>query len=123
MARTQIHPLVLVVNGFETDSADSTVLTAGVGNGVFVAASEADAEVLVLRLTNSGGATANVSVKAGQFPLAPSSGQGDLVVPVPAGGTVFAGPFESARFAQADGSTAIDSDAAVAVTAIKASRH
>lgn len=122
MARTQIHPTVLVVNGTEADPAGSTLST-GAGNGVYITSADVDPEQMVLRLHNAGGTQANVLVKAGTFPLAPSSGQGDLAVAVPAGGTVFAGPFESARFAQTDGSLAIDTDAAVTATALRVNRH
>lgn len=122
MARTQIHPTVLAVNGFEADPAGTAAAT-GAGNGVYVADTEANPEVLVLRVKNAGGATANVSIVAGDFPLAPSSGQGPLAVAVAAGATEWVGPFESARFLQDDGSLAVDTDAAVTVTAFKVARH
>lgn len=123
MARVQIHPLVLKVNGSEADAA-GTVLATGAGNGVYVADSEVIPELLVLRVTNAGGAAAHVTIPAGDsFPLAPSSGQGPLAVTVAAGATEWVGPFESARFIQSDSTLAVDTDAAVTVTAFKVARH
>lgn len=122
MARTKITPTALAVQGSITDPAGTSVST-GAGNGVYVAAADANPENTVIRLANAGGSAASVLIKAGTFPLAPSSGQGDLAVNVPAGATVWAGPFESARFAQSDGALAIDTNAAVTASVFKVNRH
>jgi hypothetical protein len=47
-------------------------------------------------------ATTNVTIKAGNYPPALSSGQGDLTFACTVG-TAFLGPFTGARFLQSDG--------------------
>jgi len=123
MARTKIeYDATALVNGSFADPAGEAV-GAGDGNGVYIDGDIAFPELTLLRVHNAGGAATNIHVKAGAQPLAPSSGQGDLDVAVPAGVSVFVGPFESARFEQPDGSLAIDADAAVTLTAIRVNRH
>jgi hypothetical protein len=82
-------------------------------------------EVLAIRVKNTTGGALNAILKAGTFPLAESSGQGDLTVSVGAGATVFISPFESARFLQNDGSVNLDLQAGFtgSVTAFKVNRR
>lgn len=111
------NPLVPSV----TDPAGTTVDQAN-GNTI----TGVRPEVLVLRVANTSGAAVNVIVRAGALPLAESSGQGDLTVSVAATtGVVWLGPFESARFLQADGSVSVDYATGFAgkVTAFKVNRR
>src|SRR5579875_3439268 len=67
----------------------------------------------ILQVSNTAAAAYNVTIDAGVGggPTpgpAYRSGKGSLIVNVPASSTVFIGPFESARFAQLDGSLNID---------------
>lgn len=73
----------------------------------------ADPELMVLRITNTHGSVHPVTIKAGANPPAVAAGQGDLVLAAIAAttGVALAGPFESGRFLQADGSLRIDIDA------------
>lgn len=120
MARTAVT--VTDLNA-ATSVADPAGTNADPSNGHTV--SGVRPEVLVFRVANTGGAAANATLKAGAQPLAPSSGQGDLVVSVPASGAVWIGPTESARFLQPDGSVALDLAAGFAgkVTAFKVNRR
>ncbi|PCN47004.1 hypothetical protein Csp2054_14270 [Curtobacterium sp. 'Ferrero'] len=120
MARTSITATDLVSNGSVTDPTGTATGT-GDGNGVVVDG-QPFLERLHLRVENSGGAAATVSVKAGSGVAAISAGQGDLTVSVAAGATAWVGPFESARFQADDGSLAVDASAAVTVTAFQGSR-
>ncbi len=72
---------------------------------------------LVLRIANSAAAPYTVTVRAGATPPAFRAGLGDLTVSVPAGATRWFGPFESARFVQADGSLYLDFAAGITGTA------
>jgi len=66
-------------------------------------------EELVLRFANTNGSDRVATIKAGDNPPALRAGQGDIAITVPATtGVMWAGPFESGRFAQADGSLEID---------------
>ena len=120
MARTSITAAALVANGSITDPT-GTATGAGDGNGVTVGG-QPFVERVLLRVANGGGSSATVKVKAGSGVAALSAGQGDLSVSVGAGATAWLGPFESARFQQADGSLAVDATAAVTVTAFQGSR-
>ncbi|HWV46043.1 MAG TPA: hypothetical protein VN039_08500, partial [Nitrospira sp.] len=75
------------------------------------------ANVVLLRVSNASGGSGTVSVLGGVQPLAPSSGQGAATATVANGGTSWLGPFESARFAQADGSYLVESSVIMTVTA------
>jgi hypothetical protein len=120
MARVAITPTVLFVGGSTVDPA-GTATVAGAGNGVQVA--QATAEKLIFRLNNATGGSGTVSILAGSQPSAQSAGQGPLVVTVAAGSTQWAGPFESARFVQPDGSIIVESSVVVTVAAFQVNRH
>ncbi|WP_065961264.1 hypothetical protein [Curtobacterium sp. UCD-KPL2560] len=119
MARSSITAAALVANGSITDPT-GTATGVGDGNGVVVAG--AFLERVLLRVANGGGSSATVKVKAGSGTAALAAGQGDLFIAVGAGATAWLGPFESARFQQADGSLAVDATAAVTVTAFQDTR-
>jgi hypothetical protein len=120
MARTLV-PVTDLTAG--TSVVDPAGTTADQPNGHTVTG--ARPEVLLLRVSNSTAGALNATVKAGTQPLAVSSGQGDLVVSVPATGAVFIGPLESARFLQNDGSLSLDLQAGFAgkVTAFRTNRR
>jgi hypothetical protein len=64
-------------------------------------------EEVVLRVVTATATTA-LTVKAGSYPPALSSGQGDLVVSCSVG-TTWVGPLNSARFLQSDGTVSLTS--------------
>lgn len=109
MARTEIVPTKLVPNS-------SVALPAGVAgqaDGHFISTDtrtgvrdtvRTDDVVLHVTVAN---ATTNVTVKAGQDPVAIAAALGDLVTACPVGTTVI-GPFESGRFLRNDGRIHID---------------
>ncbi len=71
------------------------------------------AHKFLILVYNSKAGAINVIIRAGVYPPALDAGKGDLTIPV--GTTVFftvLGPFDSARFQQADGSIWVDTDAA-----------
>lgn len=68
----------------------------------------ADTEKTVLVISNTAASAHIVIVKAGVFPVAVSSGQGDLSLSIAAGATGYFGPFESSRFKRNDGSVWLD---------------
>jgi hypothetical protein len=110
MARTAVPYSNLVGNGSLADPA-CTALNPGVGNGHTIA--NADSERTLIRVTNTHGSVHPVVLKAGTYPPAIASGQGDLSVSVPATtGVAWIGPVESGRFLQNDGSLLIDVEAA-----------
>jgi hypothetical protein len=106
-----------------TSVADPAGTTADPTNGHTVTGVRP--EVLVWRVKNTTAGALNAILRAGTFPLAESSGQGDLTVSVGAGATVFIGPVESARFLQNDGSVSLDLQATFTgtVTAFKVNRR
>lgn len=121
MARTAV-PLTDLTTA--TSVADPAGTTADPTNGHTITGVRP--EVLVLRVRNTSAGAVNAIVKAGTFPLAESSGQGDLTVSVAAtSGSVFIGPLESARFLQNDGSISLDLGAGFTgnVTAFKVNRR
>lgn len=133
MARTPITPTVLRPISVETASttfqADpaGTATVAGAGNGVSVASGGSwhgyqDMDRVILRLNNATGGALTATIKAGTNPLAPSGGQADLVISIPATSTKWIGPFDSARFAQSDGSLAVDSSGVITVSAFAVQR-
>lgn len=104
MARTAIAYTALAGNSAIAQPAGTNV---DVANGHVI--EHADCERTVLRVTNTAGTDKVVTVKKGAYPPALASGQGDLTFTVPATSGVFiAGPFDSSRFMQADGSLHID---------------
>lgn len=119
MARTAVTPTPLLVNSSAAAPA-ATNTGSGAGNGVTISAPSAP-ELLVLKVvaTNAG----TVSVKAGTGVAAISAGQGDLTVALTSAQEAMIGPFESARFQQADGSLAVDFSAVMAVQAYRVNRH
>jgi hypothetical protein len=112
MARTNLPLSNLVANGSLTDPAGTAIDQA---NGMNVAIpttaipSGPHIDKLVLRVANTAGAGKNTIVRKGIDPPAFRQGLGDLTVQVPATtGVKWLGPFELARFVQADGSLNID---------------
>ncbi len=79
-------------SGTVTGSGNNSVTTNGAG---------VTPEEVFLRVVTAT-ATTNVTVKAGAYPPALSSGQGDLVFSCTVG-TCFLGPFTGARVLQSDG--------------------
>lgn len=120
MARTAVTVTDLTT---ATSVADPAGTTADPTNGHTITGVRP--EVLNLRVKNTTGGALNAVLKAGSFPLAASSGQGDLTVSVGAGATVFITPAESARFLQSDGSVSLDLQAGFTgtVTAFKVNRR
>jgi hypothetical protein len=91
---------------------------AGAGNGFVIAATNLPQRNVFLRVSNTGGASATVSVLAGSQPSAISSGQGPVTVSVAATtGVQWVGPFETSRVQQPDGSLLIETSAVLTVTA------
>lgn len=104
MARTAVAYSKWVANA---NLADPAGTTADATNGHVINA--AVPERTVLRVSNTAGSALAVTVKAGDYPPALASGQGDLAVTVAAStGVQFIGPFESGRFLQSDGSLQVD---------------
>ena len=112
MARTNLPLTNLVANGGLTDPAGTT---ADQANGMNVAIpttaipSGPHIDKLMLRVANTAGTAKNVIVRKGVDPPAFRSSIGDLTVQVAATtGVKWVGPFEIARFVQADSSLNID---------------
>lgn len=120
MARTAVPVTDLTTAATVADPAGTT---ADPTNGHTITG--ARPEVLTIRVKNTTGGALNAILRAGTFPLAESSGQGDLTVAVGAGATVFINPSESARFLQNDGSVSLDLQAGFTgtVTAFKVNRR
>lgn len=110
MARTTIPVVNAVGNGSIAAPAGTAVPTTG---GTIP---NADTEHLLLQIVN-GATAATVTIDAGAYPPALAAGLGPLTIAVAASETVYAGPFESGRFIQADGSLSIDTNEAITVTA------
>ncbi|MFI9598929.1 hypothetical protein ACIHCX_03440 [Streptomyces sp. NPDC052043] len=98
MPRTSANYSKLVPNGRLTDPAGTTIDATLVTNGVAIDA--ADPEHTLIRVTNSAGAAKTVTVRAGVGRQSWMAGSGDYTQSVPASGTVWLGPFTSARFQQ-----------------------
>lgn len=78
-----------------------------------------EAQDILLIVANTAAAAHNVIVRAGAGPVpAFRASLGDLTVSVPASGTALVGPFETARFAQSDGSLNVDFDASTTGTIV-----
>jgi hypothetical protein len=99
--------------GVATGAGNNNVTTNGAG--------VMPEEIFLLVVTAT--ATTNVTIKAGAYPPALSSGQGDLVLSTVVG-SAFLGPFTGARFLQADGTLNIVSatPANTTVTAFRVPR-
>lgn len=111
MARTAVPLSTFTKNASLADPAG----TAGDATNDHIV-SGARLEEIVLRVANGGAGTINATVVAGANPPALSAGQGNLAEAILAGATEFLGPFESARFEQADGSLWLDLDVDTSVT-------
>jgi hypothetical protein len=120
MARTNVPVTDLTA---ATSTVDPAGTTADATNGHTIVGVRP--EVLTFRVKNTTAGSLNAILRAGTFPLAESSGQGDLTVAVAAGGSVWIGPVESARFLQADGSLSLDLQAGFTgtVTAFRTNRR
>lgn len=118
MARVTLTPTALVTNSGVADPA-GTASVAGTGNGFTVPpATSKGALVVFLRVSNATAGAGTVTVLAGTQPSAQSSGQGASTVSVAATtGVQWLGPFESARFEQADGSLSVETSVVLTVTA------
>ncbi|MDQ3578183.1 MAG: hypothetical protein M3443_11410 [Actinomycetota bacterium] len=112
MARTNVPKSLWVGNSNLADPAGTALDPT---NDHVIAAAPSDR--LMLRVTNTHSSAHPVVVKAGAYPPAIASGQGDLSVSVAATtGVQWIGPLESGRFIQADGSIYVDIEAAHAGT-------
>jgi len=116
MARTAISPSVFVANANLADPAG----TAGDATNNHIV-SDVPFDELVLRVVNADAAGITATIKGGPGKAGFGLGAGDKAVTVAAGATQFIGPFESARFSQADGSLWLDlsADTSVTVTAFQ----
>lgn len=113
MARTALTLNALAPNSNLSDATSggsalgTTIDSTLVSNGATIAPGVSP-EHLILLVTNTSGASKNVTLRAGnRF----QSGAGDLALPVAAApGSAWLGPFASARILQSDGSLSIDFD-------------
>jgi hypothetical protein len=103
MARDAIS-IVSLATGAGTAPGSGTAIN--VTNGGTIAAA-GETRRLIVHVKNTAGASKNVTVKAGVYPLAFRQGIGDLVVAVTNGGEQLL-IVESARHVQADGSVLAD---------------
>lgn len=103
MARTALTVTELVPNGQIADPAGNAVDPA---NGHIIN-EPINFEELYLEINSTFAGAKTFTIKAGAYPPALSSGQGDLVITLNAA-IGRCGPFTSARFKQADGSMWID---------------
>ncbi|MDT3395440.1 hypothetical protein RKE29_02035 [Streptomyces sp. B1866] len=122
MATTQLSYANLVPNGNLAQPAGTTLVAAPTNN---MQLANAFPELTLFRVTNSDAGNAiTITVKAGDYPPALASGQGDLAVTVAASGVQLIGPLESGRFVQNDGSLMIESSATTGtITALKIPRN
>jgi hypothetical protein len=116
-ARTALTPVDLVQDGSVAEGA-GTAIAGLVTGGAYIADPPGPNKVFLL-VSNSYTSAENVTVRAGGNGNTASGGSnpgvpfeaatvGDLVVSVPASGTVLIGPLTTDRFCQADGSLSID---------------
>lgn len=131
MARTNL-PLSPFVAESASGLADPAGTTIDQANGMnIVMTTETipasyDAERgLFLRVKNTAAGTQHVIVRAGVNPPAFRAPLGDLTVAIATGATVWVGPFDMARHAQADDSINVDFDAGTTgtITAFVAPRN
>ena len=104
MARTNV-PLSAFTPGAALADPAGTAIDATNSHNILVGNQP---QRIVLRLTNTSGASKNVTVKAGVNPPAQNAGKGDLVVAVANGATVFVGPLAGDLYTQNDGSLNVD---------------
>lgn len=121
MARTNLPLTDLAGNAGVTES--TTAIDQANGMNVQVISesvpAKGEAEDVILIVANTYTAAENVIVRAGAGPVpAFRASLGDLTVAVPASSTAIVGPFESARFAQADGSLNVDFSAGITGTIV-----
>jgi len=111
----------LVPNGLLADPAGT--LTGAGNNSVTTSGAGVRAGEVILRVVTAT-ATTTVTVKAGTYPPALSSGQGDLVFSCPVG-TSWLGPFTGARVEQSDGTLNVVSatPANTTITAFRVPRN
>jgi hypothetical protein len=123
MARTNLPTHSLVPNGAIAAPAGTAIDATNGMNIVFpttgIPAGPNGADLFLI-VNNTYTAAENVTIDAGVNPPAFRNGIGALVVSVGASGTEYIGPFDTARFAQSDGSLNLDFGAAMTgtVTAI-----
>lgn len=121
MARTNLPLTDLAGNAGQAES--TTALDVANGMNVQVTSeaipAKGEAEDVILIISNTYTAAENVIVRAGAGPVpAFRASLGDLTVSVPASSTMLIGPFETARFAQADGSLNVDFGAGMTGTIV-----
>jgi hypothetical protein len=118
VARTTITKTALTRNGSVNAATAGVYQAFDQVNGMQVNAGEAGKTILHVKNTNA--ATRTVTVRAGaggHLGMAWMAGLGDQAVVVGATtGDAILGPFESARFEQADGMIYVDADAAAGLT-------
>jgi hypothetical protein len=112
MARATLTPTPFVPNGAVADPA-GTASVAGAGNGFTIPYQ--GGKSIVLRIVAAG--AGNATILPGSQPSAISSGQGTQTVTFAGAGTQWAGPFDSARFGQPDGSISVETSVVLTVTA------
>lgn len=101
MATTDVAYTQLTANGATTQGEGTTLVAAPTNDMRIV---RAHPEHTVLRVENTSADTdLTFTVLAGDYPPAVAAGQGNLVVTVPFGDTVYVGPVESGRFIRGDG--------------------
>lgn len=127
MARTNLPLIELAGNAGVAQSTTAI----DVANGMNVQTlsesipAKGEAQDVILIVANTYTAAENVIVRAGAGPVpAFRASLGDLTVSVPASSTMILGPFETARFAQSDGSLNVDFGAGMTGTieALRVSR-
>lgn len=124
MARTKIAATIFHQNAGRVQPTGTSVDQA---NGMYIAASDIAGEsppvqggerLLLLQVFNTDTSDHTITIRKGSNPPAQRATLGDLVVTVSHSSTVpfFIGPFESSRFAQADGTMNVDFAASFAGT-------
>jgi hypothetical protein len=113
MARDTLTPVQNSYNG-NVQISSTNIVTA---NGFQLAAGESGKTILVI--TGHASNPATVTIRKGTAAQAWLAAQGDLTFTVPATQTQVFGPFESARFEQADGNIYIDSNVVVGIAAVR----
>lgn len=121
MARTNLPVTDLPGNAGVLESTTAIDQPNGMNVAVTSEAIPAKGEVqdIVLIVSNTAAAAHNAIIRAGAGPVpAFRASLGDLLVSVTNATTQLIGPFESARFAQADGSLNVDFDAGMTGTIV-----
>jgi hypothetical protein len=118
-ARTALSTVLLVKDGSVAQVPAPASIAPMVAGGCYVPSPAGGPSYATLIVTNSGGASATVTVRGGGSGLTEAgtanpgspfteATSGDLVTSVAAGGTAYIGPFSSDRFTQASGAAYID---------------